>query len=84
MPLLATAHIDGSVKLSLGKQRDHSDERDLLDFDTVTEFRDHFFPVNDLAFSKRNPWLASCGNDTIVNMFDIEKGQLARSFLGGH
>ena len=28
--------------------------------------------------------MATCANDTIVNMFDIEKGKLCRSFIGGH
>ena len=40
--------------------------------------------MNDLAFASRSPWLASCGNDTLVNMFDIDHGKLCRSFLGGH
>ena len=47
-------------------------------------FKDHFFPVNDIFFAKKNPWMATCANDTIVNLFDIEKGQLCRSFIGGH
>ena len=55
-----------------------------MQFDVQLEFKDHFFPVNDLAFAERSPWLATCANDTIVNLFDIEKGQLCRSFLGGH
>ena len=28
--------------------------------------------------------MATCANDTIVNLFDIDKGQLCRSFIGGH
>jgi WD40 repeat protein len=28
--------------------------------------------------------MASASNDTVVNMYDLEKGQLVRSFLGGH
>ena len=88
MPLVATAHIDGSIQLHKGtlneQSTDMTDKNLRLDFEVVTEFRDHFFPVNDLAFAKRNPWLASCANDTIVNMFDIEAGQICRSFLGGH
>ena len=55
-----------------------------MQFKIQLEFKDHFFPVNDVAFAERSPWMATCANDTIVNMFDIEKGQLCRSFLGGH
>jgi WD40 repeat protein len=40
--------------------------------------------VNDITFADRSPWLASCANDSIVNLFDIEKGKICRSFLGGH
>ena len=28
--------------------------------------------------------MVTCSNDTLVNVFDIEKGQLCRSFAGGH
>jgi COMPASS component SWD3 len=37
-----------------------------------------------MAFTDRSPWLASCANDTLVNLFDITTGQLCRSFIGGH
>mmetsp|Transcript_58315 Transcript_58315/g.80058 ORF Transcript_58315/g.80058 Transcript_58315/m.80058 type:complete len:93 (-) Transcript_58315:67-345(-) len=52
----------------------------------ITEFKDHLFPVNNICFAPnpQQPYLASCGNDTIVNMFDYEKEALVRSFLGGH
>ena len=80
-PLLATAHVVGSVKLHLAVSVE-DDEAPI--FQTVHVFKDHFFPVNDLHFTERNPWLATCANDTIVNLFDIEKMQLCRSFIGGH
>ena len=48
-------------------------------------FDDHLFAVNDLDFTKgHNKWMASASNDTVVNMYDLEHGQLVRSFLGGH
>lgn len=50
----------------------------------AASFKDHFFAVNDLDFTIQNPWMASCSNDTIVNVYDLEKGQLCRSFVGGH
>lgn len=81
MPLLATAHVVGSVKLHLAITLE---EEDLPTFQVVHVFKDHFFPVNDLHFTERNPWMATCANDTIVNLFDIEKMQLCRSFIGGH
>jgi hypothetical protein len=63
--VLATSHLDGSVnihRLEGGK------------FTTAFTLKDHFFPINDLAFTERAPWLASCANDTIVNLFDINSG----------
>ena len=79
---MATAHVVGSVKLHRPSQDQEEDGK--INFEVVAEFMDHFFPVNDLFFAQRNPWLATCANDTIVNLFDIEKGQLCRSFIGGH
>jgi WD40 repeat protein len=73
--LLATSHLDGSVKLH---------KKDAEKFTVALELKDHFFPVNDIAFTERAPWLASCANDTIVNLFDINDGKLCRSFIGGH
>ena len=55
-----------------------------MTYEIQVEFKDHFFPVNDVAFAQTEPWLATCGNDTIVNLFDVEKAQLCRSFIGGH
>jgi WD40 repeat protein len=75
--VMATSHLGGSVKV-------HRRDKTSGKFEVAAEFKDHFFPVNDLDFAEHNPWLASCANDTIVNMFDIEKAKLCRSFLGGH
>jgi len=51
----------------------------------VTAFKDHFFSVNDLDFTKRyNSWMVSCSNDTVVNLYDLNEGKLCRSFIGGH
>lgn len=80
LPVVATAHVVGSVKLHHAT----SSDEDRQGFELACEFKDHFFPVNDLHFAHMNPWLATCANDTIVNLFDIEKGQLCRSFIGGH
>ena len=76
--LVATGHTDGSVKLQTAENSDK------MTYNIQVEFKDHFFPVNDVAFAQNAPWLATCANDTIVNMFDVEKGQLCRSFIGGH
>ena len=80
--MVATAHIAGSVKLHRGIIEDAANSAPK--FEVVHEFHDHFFPVNDLYFAEKSPWMATCANDTIVNLFDIEKGQLCRSFIGGH
>jgi len=80
LPVVASAHVVGSVKLHHATSIDE----DRPSFEIACEFKDHFFPVNDLHFAQINPWLATCANDTIVNLFDIEKGQLCRSFIGGH
>ena len=76
----ATGLQDGTVKLYKAKEGSAKS----MQYDVVHEFKDHFFPVNDVCFAEKSPWLATCANDTIVNMFDYEKGQLCRSFLGGH
>ena len=81
LPLIATAHVVGSVKLHHGIS---TGDGEMPVFQLTHEFKDHFFPVNDVHFAQRNPWMATCANDTIVNLFDIEKGQLCRSFIGGH
>lgn len=59
-------------------------QRENLKFKPAFEFSDHFFPVNDIDFAETRPWMATCANDTIANLFDVEKGQLCRTFLGGH
>ncbi len=82
-PIVATAHVVGSIKLHRAAPQTQSDD-EKPSFELACEFKDHFFPVNDLHFTQRNPWLATCANDTIVNLFDIEKGMLCRSFIGGH
>ena len=51
---------------------------------SLYETKDHFFPVNDVQFADTMPWMATCSNDTILNMHDLNKGQLVRSFIGGH
>ena len=73
-PLIATAHVVGSVKLHRANIADEDGGPSQSPFELAHEFKDHFFPVNDLHFAERNPWLATCANDTIVNLFDIEKG----------
>ena len=79
--MVATAHVVGSVKLH---QAVPGQDDGPPVFQQACEFKDHFFPVNDIYFAQSNPWMATCANDTIVNLFDIEKGQLCRSFIGGH
>ena len=66
---LATGLIDGTVQLYQAKNASSK----TLQYDVVHEFKDHFFPVNDVCFAEKSPWLATCANDTIVNMFDYEK-----------
>ena len=51
---------------------------------SLFEMKDHFFPVNDIQFTWNQPWMATCGNDTLLNMHDLNKGQLVRTFMGGH
>jgi WD40 repeat protein len=51
---------------------------------SLYEAKDHFFPVNDVQFADTMPWMATCSNDTLLNMHDLNKGQLVRSFIGGH
>ena len=51
------------------------------------EFKDHFFPVNEVQFCPHSrggiqPYLASCGDDTLINLYDINRQSLARSFIG--
>ena len=77
--LIACAEADGIVSLYSAEAALENDQAQSL-----YESRDHFFPVNDVQFSQGEPWMATCSNDTLVNMHDINKGQLVRSFIGGH
>jgi COMPASS component SWD3 len=49
-------------------------------------FTDHFFPINDIQFCPHaragQPYVASCADDTLINMHDIEKSTLVRTFIG--
>ena len=54
--------------------------------ESVHEFKDHFFPVNDIQFCPNahggQAYMASCGDDTLINMYDVERMQLVRNFIG--
>jgi len=73
---LAIAESNGTVRLKDAKEINHG-----LD---LYESKDHFFPVNDIDFAEKQPWMATCANDTLVNMHDLNKGVIVRSFIGGH
>lgn len=73
---MATAESNGTVHLY--------DAQDFGSNTALYESKDHFFPVNDIAFAESQPWMATCANDTLLNMHDLNKGLIVRSFIGGH
>lgn len=79
---MAASNLMGVVKLYKLTQGDEETHRTEL----VHEFKDHFFPVNEVAFCPHSrtlqPYLASCADDTLINLYDINKQTLARTFIG--
>lgn len=95
---MATSHVDGSVKIykfnsfeelsSKHKEcrpdvafKDHFYSANQIAFAKNTKDIDG----QDLAapyVGGHQPWLLSCSDDTLIHMYDLEKCQLARSFIG--
>lgn len=73
--LFATGESDGIVTVY---SQSPSDSQSAVTY----ESKDHFFPVNDIQFADTMPWMATCSNDTLLNMHDLNKCQLVRSFSG--
>jgi WD40 repeat protein len=48
------------------------------------DFKYNFFSVNDISFSPNlyQPYMATCSDDTLINLIDVEKGTLIRNFIG--
>lgn len=96
--LFASAHVDGSVKVYKFNnfselQNKHEQNRPDLQFkDHFHSTNQAIFPENTRDFDNNTlhppgiggyqPWLLTCSDDTLIHLYDLEKAQLARSFIG--
>ncbi|CDW88520.1 wd40 repeat-containing protein [Stylonychia lemnae] len=86
--LMCTSNLTGSLKLF--RMTNENIQNGFISNDKlelVHEFKDHLFPINDINFSTyssslQNPYLASCSDDTLINMYDLTKQALVRCFIG--
>ena len=94
---MASSHVDGSVKVFKFNSFDELSEKN-KECRPDIEFKDHFYSANMVTFADNTkdlngkdldvgvgghqPWMLTCSDDTMIHMYDLEKCQLARSFIG--
>ena len=92
---MGSSHVDGSIRIYKFNNfeelsQKHKEQRPDI------QFKDHFYSANKVTFASNikdvngkqitqgghQPWVLTCSDDTLIHMYDLEKCQLVRSFIG--